>query len=47
MPENLHLTQFNNAKAPDEESGAGMKRMEKLLLDSKSFFIKYYTLKYP
>jgi len=24
--------------------GAAMKRMEKLLLDSKSFFLKYYTL---
>jgi len=31
-------------KAPPEKSGAAMKRMEKLLLDSKSFFLKYHTL---
>ncbi len=38
MPDNLHLTQFNNAKSPDLWVGAAMKRMENLLLDSKSFF---------
>lgn len=31
----LDLTKFNNAKSPDFQVGAAMKRMEKLLLDSK------------
>jgi hypothetical protein len=32
---------FGVKKAPTIVVGAAMKRMEKLLLDSKSFFLKY------
>jgi uncharacterized membrane protein len=34
----------SHKKAPTWIVGAAMKRMEKLLLDSKSFFLKYHTL---
>jgi len=45
----VNLTQTNITKSPASRmvDGTAMKRMKKLLLDSKSFFIKSTDSKYP